>query len=41
MLDWLVSFVRRGVVPRRVLVWLFPAFGEVLFNLITYDSIAV
>ncbi len=40
-LDWLVSFVRGCGVPKRVLVWLYPSFGELLFELITSEACAV
>ncbi len=35
MLDWLVTFVRSGGTPLAVMVWFFPVFGELLFNMIS------
>ena len=32
-LDWIVMSVRRGWTPRRVLEWMYPAFGGLLFDL--------
>ena len=34
-LDWLVTFVRFGWTPRGVLVWFFPIFGDLLFQIIS------
>ncbi len=39
-LNWLVSSVRSGNVPRRVLVWLFP-LGDLLFDLMNGEACAV
>ncbi len=35
MLDWLVVFERCGWTPREVLAWFFPAFGDLLFHMIS------
>ncbi len=35
MLVWLVGFVRGGMTPKGVLLWLFPYFGDLLYLLIT------
>jgi hypothetical protein len=37
-LDWLVLSVESGWTPRRVLPWLFPDFGFILFNIITSEA---
>ena len=33
MLDWIVASVRKGWTPREVLLWLFPSFGGLLYDL--------
>ena len=33
MLDWIVASVRKGWTPREVLLWLFPIFGGLLYDL--------
>ena len=33
MLEWIVLSVRSGWTPREVLLWIFPIFGGVLFDL--------
>jgi hypothetical protein len=35
MLDWLVTYVRLGWTPREVMVWFFPVFGDLLFEMIS------
>ena len=35
MLDWLVSSVRLGWTPREVMIWFFPDFGDLLFDMIS------
>ena len=35
MLDWLVTSVRFDWTPREVMVWLFPIFGDMLFQMIS------
>ena len=39
MLDWLASSVRCGWTPCEVLIWFFPVFGELLFHMISDDSV--
>jgi hypothetical protein len=34
MLDWLVLSIRSGWTPKEILVWIFPVFGALLFDLI-------
>ncbi len=34
MLDWLVASVRRELIPRGVLLWFFPDFGDPLYCMI-------
>ena len=33
MLDWIVVSVRRGWTPKEVLLWMFPTFGGLLYDL--------
>ena len=33
VLDWIVVSVRRGWTPREVLLWMFPGFGGLLYDL--------
>ena len=33
MLDWIMASVRRGWTPREVLLWMFPSFGGLLYDL--------
>ncbi len=33
ILDWIVISVRRGWTPKEVLVWIFPYFGGLLFDM--------
>ncbi len=33
MLDWIVVSVRRGWTPREVLMWMFPSFGGLLYDM--------
>ena len=33
MLDWVVESVRNGWTPREVLLWMFPRFGGLLYDL--------
>jgi hypothetical protein len=40
MLDWVVASVRRGWTPREVLLWLFPSFGGLLYDLALDASIS-
>ena len=35
MLVWLVVSLRCGWTPREVLIWFFPAFGDLLFKMIS------
>ena len=35
MLDWLVTSVRSGGTPLTVVVWFFPVFGELLYDMIS------
>ena len=39
MLDWLVTFVRCGWTPRKVLIWFFPVFGDLLLHMISDDDV--
>ena len=34
ILDWLVAFVRGGMTPNEVLLWVFLVFGDLLFRMI-------
>ncbi len=38
MLDWLVVYVRCGWTPMEVPFWLFPTFGDLLFEMVL-DSV--
>ena len=38
MLDWIVTSVKRGWTPREVLLWVFPSFGGLLFDMIFDES---
>ncbi len=38
MLDWIVLSVRSGWTPREVLLWIFPSFGGLLFDLAIDES---
>jgi len=41
LLDWLVLSVGSGWTPKEVLVWIFPSFGSMLFDLIRDGSSSV
>ena len=34
MLDWIVLSARRGWTPKEVVVWIFPCFGDLLFDMV-------
>jgi len=38
MLDWIVSSVKSGWTPREVILWIFPSFGGLLFDLVRDES---
>ena len=38
MLDWIVASVKSGWTAREVLLWIFPSFGGLLFNMICNGS---
>ena len=39
MLDWIVVSVERGWTAREVLIWIFPSFEGLLFNMICDGSV--
>ena len=39
MLDWIVASVDSGWTTREVLIWIFPSFGGLLFNMICDGSV--
>ncbi len=38
MMDWIVSSVMSGWTPREVMLWIFPRFGGMLFDLVRDES---
>jgi hypothetical protein len=38
ILGWIVTSVKRGWTPREVLLWVFPSFGGLLFDMIFDES---
>ena len=39
MLDWIVASVKSGWTTGEVLIWIFPSFGGMLFNMICDGSV--
>jgi len=39
MLDWVVVSVRKGWTPKEVLLWMFPVFGGLLYDMALDSSI--
>jgi len=38
MLDWIVSSVKSGCLPKEFLLWIFPSFGGMLFDMVRDES---